>query len=277
MQAALTLARARRRVVLFDDGNPRNRAAEHVHSYLGVEDPSPAELLAVGRRQLQEYGVELRDTRVENVSAGNGFVVGDCRTRAVVLATGLRDELPDVPGVADGWGRSVVACPHCHGWEVRDQPLVQLGMRGLPERSVARALLLSRWSDDVVLCTDGDELTDDQITKLGKAGVRTQTEKVEAVQPGDDQVRVQLTTAADLLPRALFVVVRQHQQSDLAERLGCTIVDGAVATDSSGRTNVPGVYAVGTTAVPTLFAIGAAGHASTTAVALHADLLEQEL
>jgi thioredoxin reductase (NADPH) len=171
----------------------------------------------------------------------------------------------------------VVACPHCHGWEVRDQPLVQLGMRGLPERSVARVLLLSRWSNDVVLCTDGAELTDDQLAKLEKAGVRTQFEQVQSVEPGDDQVRVQLRTGAVLLPRALFVVVRQHQQSDLAERLGCRIVEGAVATDASGRTSVPGVYAVGTTAVPTLFAIGAAGHASTTAVALHADLLEQEL
>lgn len=277
LQAALTLARARRRVVVFDDGTPRNRAAAHVHNYLGVEDPSPAELLAIGRRQVREYGVDVQDARVDDVSLDDGFVVGDCSVRAVVLATGLRDELPDVPGVADGWGRSVVACPHCHGWEVRDQPLVQLGMRGLPERSVARALLLSRWSNDVVLCTDGDELTDDQLAKLGKAGVRTQFEQVEAVEPGDDQVRVQLTTGAALLPRALFVVVRQHQQSDLAERLGCRIVDGAVATDAGGRTSVPGVYAVGTTAVPTLFAIGAAGHASTTAVALHTDLLEQEL
>jgi thioredoxin reductase (NADPH) len=278
LQAGLTLGRARRRVLLVDDGNPRNRAAEHVHNYLGAEDPSPAELLATGRRQLEQYAVDIRDTRVVEVSVdGDGFAVGKDRARAVVLATGLRDELPDVPGVADSWGRLVVACPHCHGWEVRDQPLVQLGMRGLPDRSVARALLLSRWSSDVILCTDGDELTDDQLTKLGKAGVRVRTERVEAVQPGDDQVRVLLTTGEALVPRALFVVVRQHQQIDLAEQLGCTIADGAVATDSSGRTSIPGVYAVGTTAVPALFAIGAAGHASTTAVALHADLLEQEL
>ena len=194
-----------------------------------------------------------------------------------MLATGLQDELPDVPGVWDSWGRLVVACPHCHGWEVRDQPLVQLGMRGLPDRSVARALLLSRWSTAVTLCTDGDELTDEQLARLGKAGVLVRTERVEAVQTGHDQVRVLLATGEALDPRAVFVVVRQHQQSDLAERLGCRIADGAVATDEAGRTSVPGVYAVGTTAVPALFAIGAAGHASTTAVALHADLLEQEL
>ncbi|WP_329474575.1 NAD(P)/FAD-dependent oxidoreductase [Kribbella sp. NBC_01484] len=278
LQAALTLGRARRRVLLFDDGDPRNRTADHVHNYLGAENPSPTDLLATGHHQLEQYDVEVRDTRVDEVAVdGDGFAVGSDRVRAVVLATGLRDELPDVPGVAKSWGRLVVACPHCHGWEVRDQPLVQLGMRGLPDRSVARALLLSRWSSDVILCTDGDELTDEQLTKLGKAGVQVRTERVEAVHPGDDQVRVLLTTGEALLPRALFVVVRQHQQSDLAERLGCEIVDGAVSVDGGGRTTVPGVYAVGTTAVPALFAIGAAGHASTTAVALHADLLEQEL
>ncbi|WP_406047536.1 NAD(P)/FAD-dependent oxidoreductase [Kribbella sp. NBC_00889] len=278
LQAALTLGRARRRVVLFDDGKARNRTAEHVHNFLGVEDTAPGELVAFGRRQLREYGVEVRDTRVEDVTAdGDGFVVEGERVRSVVLATGLRDELPDVPGVWESWGRSVVACPHCHGWEVRDEPLVQLGMRGLPDRSVARALLLSRWSDDVVLCTDGDELGADHLTKLDKACVTIRTERIEAVQPAENDVRVLLKGGDTLLPRAVFVVVRQHQQSDLATNLGCDVLDGAVAVDSSGRTSIPGVYAVGTTAVPALFAIGAAGHASTTAVALHADLLDRDL
>jgi len=278
LQVALTLGRARRRIVLFDDGNARNRAAEHVHNFLGVEDTAPGELLTLGRRQLRDYDVEVRNTRVEDVTAdGGSFLVEGVRVRSVVLATGLRDELPDVPGVWDSWGRSVVACPHCHGWEVRDQPLVQLGMRGLPDRSVARALLLSRWSSDVVLCTDGDELEVDHLTKLDRAGVAIRTERVEAVQPSDDDVRVLLKGGDTLLPRAVFVVVRQHQQSDLATELGCDMVDGAIAVDGSGRTNVPGVYAVGTTAVPALFAIGAAGHASTTAVALHADLLDRDL
>ncbi|TCC01695.1 NAD(P)/FAD-dependent oxidoreductase [Kribbella soli] len=273
LQAALTLGRARRRVVLFDDGQARNRAASHVHNFLGAEDLSPSELLAVGRRQVSAYGVDVRDSRVDDVDVdGDEFVVGGERVRAVVLATGLWDELPDVPGVADGWGRSVVACPHCHGWEVRDQPLVQLGMRGSPERSVARALLLSRWSDDVTLCTDGDELMALQVDQLARAGVAVRTEHVKEVRTGSV-----LLGGAELAARRVFVVVRQHQQSDLAERLGCQVADGAVVTDEGGRTTMPGIYAVGTTTSPALLAIGAAGHASTVAVAVHGDLLELEL
>lgn len=273
LQAALTLGRARRRVVVFDDGRARNRAASHVHNFLGAEQPAPDELLAVGRRQLATYDVAVRDGRVDDVDVvDHGFVAGGEHVRAVVLATGLRDELPDVPGVADGWGQSVVACPHCHGWEVRDQPLVQLGMRGAPERSVARAVLLSRWSDDVTLCTDGDELTAAQRDQLDRAGVAVRTERVEEVQAGSVALR-----GAELPARRVFVVVRQHQQSDLAERLGCQVTDGAVVTDEGGRTTMPGIYAVGTTASPALLAIGAAGHASTAAVAVHADLLELDL
>jgi thioredoxin reductase (NADPH) len=146
-------------------------------------------------------------------------------------------------------------------------------MRGAPDRSVARALLLSRWSEDVVLCTDGDELTDAQQDRLAVAGVKVRTERVAKV----SAPRVELESGEVLAPARLFVVVRQHQQSDLAEQLGCQVADGAVVADEGGRTTVPGVYAVGTTAVPALLAIGAAGHASTAAVAVHNDLLELDL
>jgi thioredoxin reductase (NADPH) len=273
LQAALTLGRARRQVVLYDDGRPRNRAAEHVHNYLGAEDLAPADLVAIGRRQVATYGVELRDHRVDDVVADDdGFVVEGERVRVVLLATGLQDELPDVPGVAEGWGRSVVACPHCHGWEVRDEPLVQLGLRGSPDKSVARALLLSRWSSDVVLLTDGDGLTEPQSHRLALAGVKVRTERVAAVGS-----TVQLANGEELAARRVFVTVRRHQLSDVASQLGCQLADGAVVTDDAGRTTVPGVYAVGTTATPALLAIGAAGQASTTAVAVHNDLLELDL
>lgn len=295
LQTALTLGRARRRVVVLDDGRPRNGPAVHVHNFLGHDGPRPADLLAVARSMLGAYDVELRDVRVTDVRRedATGRLLLRCagetawRARAMVLASGLVDELPDVPGVCVGWGREVVACPHCHGWEVRDDPLAVLGFRGEIARSVDKALLVSAWSEDVVLFTDGDDPQDDQLRQLSARGVTVRTGRVRRVLlPDDDrqeaQRSVELTDGTRVPCRVVFVVTRQRQQNDLASRLGCRPMNtaepiGPVQTDSAGRTSVAGVWAAGTSAVPALLAIGAAGHASTVAVRLHADLIEQDL
>jgi thioredoxin reductase (NADPH) len=291
LQAALTLGRARRRVVLVDDGQPRNRPARHVHNFLGQLAPTPAELLASARSMLAPYDVTLVSDRVESiqpvadgvprfkVSARQG---GQWSARSIVLATGLTDELPQVPGISQWWGDQVVACPHCHGWEVRDQPLAQLGIRGLPARGVQRALLLSRWSNDVLLFTDGDELGGEDLARLAAAGVRLRTERVRSVEQHAEGLELVLADGEAIARRAVFVVTRQHQQSDLAARLGCRLISdgpnaGGVGIDAVGQTSVPGVWAAGTTANPALLAIGAAGHASTVAIAIHAALLDQDI
>lgn len=291
LQAALTLGRACRRVIVIDDGNHRNAAAEHVHNFLGQHDPTPADLLDTGRAALNDHDVILkhdRAVRIEHAPAGGHLHVTTrdkqvWRTRAVVLATGLIDELPDVPGVHELWGRDVVACPHCHGWEVRGEPLAQLSLRGLPQRGVERALLLSRWSSDVVLLTDGDELDAAQRERLQAAGVAIHTQPVRRILHHDGRLdSIEFADGTRLARRAVFVVTRQRQQTDLAQQLGCRHNDagaaaGAVETDAVGRTSVPGIWASGTTTVPALLAIGAAGHASTVAVAIHNDLLEQDI
>ncbi len=290
LQAALTLGRARRRVMVLDDGQPRNGPARHVHNFLTQTGLTPGDLLASARSTLEPYDVQLVHERVEDVrTVGDGssrfeVFTGDGRwsTKSIVLATGLDDELPDLPGVAELWGEQVVACPHCHGWEVRDQPLAQLGLPGLPTHAVSRALLLSRWSGDVLLFTDGDKVRQEALAQLAVAGVQVRTERVWRVEPNGDGLDIVLAHGERMHRRALFVATRQHQQTDLAARLGCRLVAegreaGAVATDATGRTSVPGVWAAGTTAVPTLLAIGAAGHASTVATSLHSALLEQEI
>jgi thioredoxin reductase (NADPH) len=278
-------------VVLIDDGQPRNRSARHVHNFLGQAAPAPTDLLASARRMLEPYDVTLVRDRVEDIRAvGDSaprFEVsvrqgGPWSSRSIVLATGLTDELPDVPGVAQGWGDQVVACPHCHGWEVRDQPLAQLGLRGLPARAAARALLLSRWSNDVLLFTDGDEPDGEDLARLAAVKVQVRTERVRSLERRTDGFDVVLADGERIPRRAVFVVTRQHQQSDLAARLGCRLIPGgsnvgAVDIDPVGCTSVPGVWAAGTTAIPALLAIGAAGHASTVATSVHSALLEEDI
>lgn len=316
LQAALTLGRACRSVLLVDDAHPRNQSAQHVHNFLGNPSPSPDELSAVARGMLGEYDVQLTRDRVAEVMAmgtataaasatasgsasvsASAFgsastnatwrVTGESGTswtaRAVVLATGLRDELPDVPGVAELWGRDVVACPHCHGWEIRGEPLGLLNLRGLAAKAVERAVLVSRWSRDVVLFTDGDELTDQQHARLKAAGVSVVTDRVRrlASVDGDERngVELELGNGTRVGRRAVFAVVKQHQQTDLAQRIGCAVAaDGlSVAAHAEGRTSVPGVWAAGTTAVPALLAIGAAAHGAAVALAIHSELTENEL
>jgi thioredoxin reductase (NADPH) len=288
LQAALTLGRACRRVVVIDDGRPRNAPATHVHNFLGQHGPAPTALLGTARTALIDYDVTLEHDRVVQVerarSDGRLRVTShDGRVwqpRVVLLATGLIDELPDVPGVSELWGRDVVACPHCHGWEVRGEPLAQLSLRGMLQRGVERALLLSRWSSDVVLLTDGEEPDAAQREGLYAAGVTVQPQHVRRLVHHEGRLHsVEFADGTHLARRTVFVVTRQRQQSNLSHELGCSHTNEGIAveTDSIGRTSVPGIWAAGTTTSPALLAIGAAGHASTVAIAIHNDLLEQDI
>ncbi len=176
------LGRARLRVVLVDGGRPRNAAASRVASYLGLTGVTPDELLSAGRAALSAYDVTLETGDVlelhgHDAAAAGLFLLSDgarreWRARAVLLATGLRDELPSVPGVKELRGGDVVGCPHCHGWEVRDEALALVGFRDRPELGVARALLVSDWSEDVVLCTDAATRKPDEPLSLPGRTVR---------------------------------------------------------------------------------------------------------
>ncbi len=154
LSAALLLGRARRRVLVIDAGAPRNRFAEHMHGVLGSEGAAPAELLRRGRAEAAAYGVERLEGTVEDVrDAEDGLevrVAGGAieRARALVVATGIADDLPDVPGVAERWGTGVLHCPYCHGWEVRDQ---RLGVLAISPMALHQARLVRQWSDRVVL------------------------------------------------------------------------------------------------------------------------------
>ena len=172
LSAALVLGRARRRVAVVDAGAPRNAPAAHMQGFLSRDGMPPADLAAAGRAEVTGYGVELIKDQVVGIEAGffvrlaGGRVL---RARRILVATGVRDELPDIPGVRQRWGRDLLHCPYCHGWEVRGQPI---GVLGTQPGSVQHALLVRQWSDNVVFFVHSYDLTSAERVQLAARGVR---------------------------------------------------------------------------------------------------------
>jgi thioredoxin reductase len=252
LSAALVLGRARRRVLVLDTGRPANAMADSVGGLLAQGGVAPTELRRTGREQLREYPtVELRrDEVLDAEPLPGGFAVsvdGDhapVRTRALVLAHGLRYDPPPLPGIEELWGRSVFHCPFCDGWELRDRPLAVHGNGPAAARS---ALLVAGWSADVVLCTDGPARLDGERAALARAGVRVREEPILRLAGRDGRLdRIEFTAAPEERREALFVSTRRGQPNGLAAALGCSLSEaGTIETDIDGRTGVPGVYAAG--------------------------------
>ena len=256
LSAALVLGRARRRTLLVDAGAPSNRVAHGIGGQLGYDGRPPAELYAAGAAELAAYpSVERRAGTVVG-GARRGDVVelelddGTRETaRRVVLATGMDYRLPDVPGAAERWGRSVFHCPFCHGWEVRDRPLgvLQRGAQG-----AERAVLLRVWSDDVTLYTDGPaELDDDAAERLRAAGVEVDERGIAELRgPGDELSAVVFADGGERRCEGLLVPADLAPRSDLAEQL--EVVEGGpvlLAGDAAGvMPSVPNAIAAGATA-----------------------------
>ncbi|MDJ0356607.1 NAD(P)/FAD-dependent oxidoreductase [Paenarthrobacter sp. PH39-S1] len=289
LQAALTLGRARRSVALFDDGHPRNAAAEHVRNYLSVEDETPFGLLTRGEQMLDPYNVERVSSRVISVDGdlSRGFTLragkDQFHSRCVVLAGGVEDLLPAIPGLADHWGTSVVACPHCHGWEVRDRPLAQVAFSDDMAQGCERAILLSSWSEDITFFPNRDDVDAETSERLRRSGVKVRLGQIEEIHNAVDGVLgVRLGTGYFNGFAAVFSTVRQVSKSRLAERLGCELTNdvratGIIRTEPNGRTTIPGVWAAGSCTNPAFLAIGAAGHASVVATSIHSDLIARDL
>lgn len=255
LSAALVLGRSRRRTLVVDAGEPRNTPAAHMQGYLTRDGMSPAEFLALGREEIARYGVDLVRDRAVDVTKGDDFAVAlaDGKTvhaRRIVVATGLKDELPNVPGVAERFGRDVIHCPYCHGWEVRDQAF---GVLATTPMSAHQALIVSQWSKDVTLflhTVAESQLTDDDLRRLAAAGVSVVPGEVaEMVVEGDRLTGVRLTDGTTHPREAVFVAPRAIPQTGLLEKLGAELQEtpfGAYpVVDPTGLTTVPGVWAVG--------------------------------
>jgi thioredoxin reductase len=240
--------------------------------------------LRAGREEVAGYGGQLLRGRVADVvpvGSGPRFDVlledgATLRTRRVLVTTGLRDEVPDLPGVRERWGRDLLHCPYCHGWEVRDQPLGVLG--GTPE-AVEHAQLVREWSRDVVFFANGGVLSADQREQLVARAIGIVEGPVRRLLVEDDRLTGVELASGQVVPRAaVFVRPRFVPNDDLLARLGCATGDnGWVAVDSTGRTSVPGVWAAGNAVNPRAQVITAAGEGSAAAIAINNDLVAADL
>jgi thioredoxin reductase len=280
LSAALVLGRARRRVAVIDAGAPRNAPAAHMQGFLSRDGMAPGDLLAAGRAEVTGYGVELIEDQVVGVEAG--FVVRLAggrvlNARRILVATGVRDELPDIPGVHDRWGRDLLHCPYCHGWEVRDQPI---GVLGTQPGSVQHAHLVRQWSDDVAFFVHTYDLTADEQAQLEARRVQiVRGEVARLVVEHDRLAGVELTDGRVIARTAVFIRPRNVPHPDgLLDGLGCDVDDaGFAAVDATGRTSASGVWAAGNVVDPRAQVITAAGAGSAAAIALNADLVEEDV
>ncbi|MFF8717618.1 NAD(P)/FAD-dependent oxidoreductase [Streptomyces sp. NPDC015184] len=279
LSAALLLGRARRKVVVIDAGEPRNAPAAHMHGFLSRDGLPPAALLDLGRAEAARYGVQLLQGRVEQIDHGyyvrmaGGVVL---KARRVLVATGLRDELPDIPGVRDRWGKDLLHCPYCHAYEVRDQPLAVLGTH---PGAVHQALLLRQWSDDIVFLTHTLELSEQEREQLEARGLHVIEGEIKQLVVDDDRLRGIELVDGRVVPRtAAFLFPRFVPYDELLTGLGCDKDDaGWVVTDRTGRTSVAGVWAVGNVADLRAQVIAAAGMGSTAGFAINTDLLDEDV
>jgi thioredoxin reductase len=285
LSAALMLGRCRRSVVVFDNGKPRNAPSRVLHGYLTRDGIAPADFLRLARAELDQYdSVRVRDEEVSSAECrpGEGFVVtlqsGDTiLARKLLLATGVVDILPGIPGFRELYGRSVFHCPYCDGWELCDQPLA---IYGRAARGVGLSLELTAWSRDLVLCTDGPAgIEPDDRARLERNGIGIREERITALEGVDGALsRVVFETGPALERRALFFTTGQYQRSDLLERLGCAFNDkGTVRTGKYETTHLPGLFVAGDASRAVQWVVVAASEGAEAAFAINSDLLKEDL
>ena len=281
LSAALMLARCRRRVLVCDAGQPRNARARGPHGYLTRDGMPPAEFLRVAREELSGYGVDQRRVAVRAVDRNeNDFTVTldneeRLTTASVLIATGVRDQPPEIEGIDACFGISLHHCPYCDGWEVRDTRIAVIGERVSP---AGLALALKTWSDSIVVATNGlARLTAAERRKLHDFGIPVHTAPITRLEHQDGHLRrLVFETGEHVDCDALFFTARQSQQCDLALRLGCEFNRrGTVKANHLGQTCVPGVYVVGDASRDVQFVVVAAAEGAKAGVAINRALQER--
>jgi thioredoxin reductase len=284
LSAALILARCCRSVLVVDAGEPRNAPSSALHGYLTRDGLAPADFLHLGRDEVRGYGAVFEGAKVTaarcldgNDGAAFEVTLDTGRTveaRKLLLATGIRDRLPEVEGAERFFGRGLYYCPYCDAWEHRGQPLAAYGHGS---GAVGAAVALTTWSDDVTACTDGEPISDDDRAWLAENGVTLREEKVMRLEGGDTLQRVCFEEGPALPCRALFFNTSRTQHSHLPATLGCACDErGEVVTNGDKSTCVPGLYIAGDADGDTEFIVVAAAEGAQAAVAINHALQAEE-
>ena len=284
LSAALVLGRCQRRVLLCDNGHPRNEASQAMHGYLSRDGINPLEFIRIARAELAPYNtVEIRDVTVVDARCENSRFLTTLESgetvesRKLLIATGVRDKVPDLEGIAALYGRSVFHCPYCDGWEIRNQPIAIYG-RG--ERGYGLTLELTAWSRDLALIADGPcELDDQQRNRLQRLNIAIREERVQRLE-GENGIleRIVFAGGPPLARRAMFFTTGQHQQSELAVNLGCQFNDkGTVRTGKYESTHLLGLFVCGDASRAVQWVIVAAAEGAEAAFAINTDLIKEDL
>ncbi|WP_309082385.1 NAD(P)/FAD-dependent oxidoreductase [Zhihengliuella sp.] len=300
LAAATALGRSLRSVAVLDAGRPRNAASPAAHNVLANDGAAPSDLLAAARSDAEKYGVHFRQAEVtairrldldgdllgtDDARARFALVVEDgdgrreLRARRILLATGLHDELPDVPGLAEHWGTQVLHCPYCHGWEVRGQ---RIGVVGTHPMATHQALLFAQLSRRVSLIAHAVDLTSDQRAEMAAAGVEVVEARIASVSSHDGRLDgVVLADGAKLDLDALTVQSRMLARAELYTALGGELAENPmgefIETDLRGATAVDGVWAAGNSSNLAANVAHAAADGVTAGAALNMDLIQEDL
>ena len=282
LSAAMYIARARRSVCIIDTGSPRNRFAAESHGFFAQDGSEPARMLATARSQVAEYPTAsfIEGEAISAATEPDGFSVKlstgeEIESARLVLAFGISDELPAIPGLAERWGKSVLHCPYCHGFEFSGQ---QLGVLNVSPMSIHQAMLIAEWGPTTLYLNGASEPDDASLAQLQKRGVLIEPAPVRALHGGG----VELTSIEFIDGRtsridALYLGPRTRLNSEVAHQLGCEIDDGSsgaiVRTDPQKMTTVPGVYAAGDITRSAHNVTWASADGVTAGVALHRSLV----
>lgn len=286
LSAGLMLARSRRKILILDGGAPRNAVAAHMHGVLGRDGWSPLELVATGRQEIASYGGVVQQDRALSIERrSNHFVVmlesGHAHTtRRLLIATGLRDELPTIPGLVESWGRGVAHCPYCDGWEARDSRIAVVSTGPM---SLHQAQLLRQLSPDVTYYVEGTDLPEADLAALVVRGIRIETRRIAAIDSIDGIVTaVRLHDGAVTPTDSVFVRPRSVPNDDLLHQMKAEAAPGIddhdwITVDPTGRSSVPGVWAAGNVVNPAATVPVSAAAGSTAGAAINADLVDDEI